>query len=138
MVMAKALGLDKKQAMSFLHKFLDHFQSLCNQQRPVNAADLEKYISRNFRNVCNGKPIGKSLTDFAHRIGDLQKKHSSTKIHVDSNQDFFVNDNKAVIQFVVDLVRRDGEKEHLFVMAVATVEDNLITEWNQVSHVQSV
>lgn len=135
MVMAKALGLDKKQTMSFLHKFLDQFQSLCNQQRPVNTTDLEKFVARNFRNVCNGKTVGKNLTDFAHHIDDMQKKHASTKIRVDSNQDFVVNDNKAVIQFSVDLVRRNSEKEHLFIMAIATVEDGLITEWNQVTHV---
>lgn len=138
MVMTRALGLDKKQTMSFLHKFLDHFQSLCNQPRPPNTTDLEKYIARNFKNTCNGKLIGKNLPDFVHRIADLQKKHPSTKIRLDFNQDFLVADNKAVIQFEVDLTERNGEKKHLFIMAIATIEENLITEWSQVSHVSSV
>ncbi len=132
MVMTKPAALDKKDATVLLDNFLEQFQNWCNQHRPPNAAELEKYLCKTFQNYCNGELISKGFTEFANRIKMLQQKHSHTEISC--CHDCQIAGNKAVIQFDVKLTERSGQKKELYVMAIATIEDHLITSWAQVSH----
>lgn len=132
MVMAKEKALDKKQTMSLLDNFLQKFQNLCNQQNPPQISDLEKMVAPNFQNMSNGREIGKSRADLLKRIEKLRGKYSNIKIK--QHGEVLISDNKAIIQYDLDVNNRNGQKSQLTLMAIATIEDNLITQWNQVSH----
>lgn len=132
MVIAKAAGLDQKHATALINNFIEKFETWCNQHRPPSNAEVEKYVSKDFRNSSNGEVTGKNVADFIKRITSLQQKHSHTE--VSTVRDCLVSGNRAVVQFDVKLKERSGESKELFVMAIVTFEDNLITNWVQVAH----
>lgn len=136
MVTTKPVVLDKKQATMLLNNFLEKFQNWCNQHRPPSMPEMEQFLSRQCVNICNGKQIGKGFQDFAARVTELQHKHSHTQINP-CRDCLIAGNNKAVVQFEVNLTERTGEKKSMYIMAIATIEDNLISRWEQVAHTKS-
>ena len=45
-----------------------------------------------------------------------------------------VADNKIVLQYDIKLNLRNGQKEQVFVIAVAELENNHLVRWTQVTH----
>jgi hypothetical protein len=132
MVTTKAQTLDKQKALQALNSFLDQFQNSCNQKNPPKAADFEDILSPNFQNSSNGKQIGRSIQDFLKRIQEVQKRYS--RVDRTRLQDCLISENKAIIQYDLNLTLRNGEKVLLNIMAIATMDGDLITQWSQVSH----
>lgn len=135
MVTTKAAALDKKQATVLIDNFLEQFQNWCNQHRPPSSAELEKFLTHNCINFSNGVQIGKGIQEFAARVTNLQHKHSRTEIS--PCRDCLVVGNKAIVQFEVKLTERAGEKKNMYIMAIVSFEDNLISSWVQVAHIKS-
>jgi hypothetical protein len=132
MVATATHALEKQKASQVLKHFLDQFKNCCNQKQPPNAANFEKILSHNFQNSSNGKLIGKNIQDFLKRIQDVQKKYSH--IEFSHLQDCLIAGNKAIIQYDMNLNLQNGEKRLLNIMAIATIDGDLITHWSQVSH----
>jgi hypothetical protein len=132
MVTTKTQSLDKQKALHLLNDFLDQFKNSSNQKQPAHAANFEKILSHDFQNSSNGKLIGKNIQDFLKRIQEVQKKYS----HVEFSrlQDVLISDNKAIVQYDMNLTSQNGEKRLLNIMAIATIDGDLITHWSQVSH----
>lgn len=132
MVATKTQALDKQKALQVLNNFLDQFKNCCKQKHSPNAANFENILSHDFQNSSNGKLIGKNIQDFLKRIQEVQKKYS----HVEFShlQDCLISDNKCTIQYDMTLTLQNGEKRLLNIMAIATIDGNLITHWSQVSH----
>jgi hypothetical protein len=124
--------LDKHKALEILNGFLLQFQQCCNKKHPPNASNFENFLSHNFQNSSNGKVIGKNVHDFLERIQKVQKRYSELKIT--PLHDCLISDNKVIAQYDVNLISLRGEKVQMFLMAIATIEDHLITQWSQVSH----
>lgn len=133
MVMAKtAAALDKKQATTLIDAFIDKFQKCCNHSGPANAAEFEKILSRNFQQTSNGQLIGRTLSDHLVRISNLQKKYSH--LQIGPRPECLISGNKAVVSYEMNLTARNGAKSTLCFISIATIEDNLITQWTMVSH----
>ena len=62
----------------------------------------------------------------------MQKKYS--QLDFTHLRDCLISDNKAIIQYDMNFTLQNGEKRLLNIMAIATIDDNLITQWSQVSH----
>jgi hypothetical protein len=132
MVATKTQALDKHKALKVLNNFLDQFKNCCKQKQPPNAANFENILSHDFQNSSNGKLIGKNIQDFLKRIQDVQKKYSHVEFsHI---QDCLISDNKSTIQYDMTLTSQNGEKRQINIMAIATIDGDLITHWSQVSH----
>jgi len=132
MIATKTQALDKQKALQMVNNFLNHFKNCCKQKQPPNAANFENILSHDFQNSSNGKLIGKNIQDFLKRIQEVQKKYS----HVEFSQlqDCLISGNKGTIQYDMTLTSQNGEKRLLNIMAIATIDGDLITHWSQVSH----
>ena len=132
MVATKTQALEKQKALQVIHNFFDKFKNCCKQKQPPNVANFEHILSHDFQNSSNGKLIGKNIQDFLKRIQEVQKKYSH--IELSHLQDCLISGNKAIIQYDMTLNLQNGEKRLLNIMAIATIDDDLITHWSQVSH----
>ena len=132
MVATKTQALEKQKALQVLNNFLDQFKNCCKQKQPPNVANFEHILSNDFQNSSNGKVIGKNIQDFLKRIQEVQKKYSN--IEFSRLQDCLISGNKAIIQYDMILNLQNGEKRPLNIMAIATINGDLITHWSQVSH----
>lgn len=132
MVATKTQPLDKQKALQVLNHFLDQFKNSCKQKQAPNAAVFENILSHEFQNSSNGKLIGKNIQDFLRRIQEVQKKYSS--VEFSSPHECLISGNKGIIQYDMTLTLQNGEKRLLNIMAIATIDGDLITNWSQVSH----
>lgn len=125
-------ALDKAKALQILNNFLEQFTNCCNQKHPPKADYFKNILSNDFNNSSSGKQIGKNMHDFINRVQDVQKKYSHIDImHLN---ECLISGNHAIIHFDMHLTSRKGEKSTLNIMAIATIDGNLITHWTQVSH----
>lgn len=134
MVATKTQALNKQKALQLVNHFLEQFKHCCKQKQAPNAANLENILSRDFQNSSNGKLIGKNIQDFLKRIQDVQKKYSN--LEFSSLRDCLISDNKAIMQYDLNLTLHNGEKRMLNIMAIATIDGDHITHWSQVAHVK--
>jgi hypothetical protein len=132
MVATKTQTLDKQKTLQVLNNFLDQFKNCCKQKQPPNAVNFENILSHDFQNSSNGKLVGKNIQDFLKRIQEVQKKYS--QVEITRLQDCLISDNKGIIQYDINLTSQSGEKRLLNIMAIATIDGDLITHWSQVSH----
>lgn len=132
MVLAKA-SIDKKQAETLLDGLFTQFQTNINRGTAPTPAEFEKFLSRNFHFTTNGREEGKSLMDYVSRISFLQKKYSNATISSFIAEPLIVG-NKAVVQYDIKLTPRTGPKTEVSVIAIATIDENHITNWTQVAH----
>lgn len=132
MVLAKA-AIDKKQAIASLNAFFQQFQNCLNRPATPNAADFEKSLSRNFNITNNGLILAKSLQEYMNRIQQLQQKFSRIDINGPLTEPL-ISDNKLTISFDINVTARGGKKTPYRAMAIATIEDNKIAQWEQVAH----
>lgn len=135
MVETKTQALDKQRALHVLNIFLDRFKHCCKQKQPPTAADFENILSHDFQNSSNGKLIGKNINDFLKRIQDVQKKYSQVEFF--PPQEVLISGNKVVIQYDMNLTAPNSEKLLFNIMAIATIDGDLITHWSQVSHIKA-
>ena len=66
------------------------------------------------------------------RIKRVQEKYSHLEII--PSQELFIFENKVLVQYTIEATLVGGRKTSLFVMALATINNGLITEWEQVAH----
>lgn len=130
--MVTTYALDKSKALQVLNNFLEQFCNCCNQKHPPKSDYFKNILPQDFNNSSSGKQIGKNIQDFLERIQNVQKKYS----HIDITHlhECLISGNHAIIQFDMHLTLRNGAKSLLNIMAIATINDNLITHWSQVSH----
>lgn len=132
MVATKIQAIDKQQALRLINNFINDFKTCCNQRQSLTPAHFETILSHDFQNTSNGKLIGKNTQDFLRRIQEVQKKYSH--IEFTPLQDCLISGNKAIIQYDLNLTLHGGDKRRLCVMAIATIDGDLITQWTQLSH----
>ncbi len=132
MVATKTQSVDKQKALQVVNNFLEEFKNCCRQKQHPNVANFEHILSHDFQNSSNGRQVGKNIQDFIKRIQEVQEKYSQVEFsHV---QDCLISGNKGTIQYDMVMTAPNGEKRQLNIMAVATIDGDLITHWSQVSH----
>lgn len=132
MIATKTQTLDKQKALKVINNFLDQFKNCCKQKHSPNIANFENILSQDFQNSSNGRLIGKNIQDFLKRIQEVQKKYP--QVEFSPLQDCLISGNKGIIQCNMILTSQNGEKRLLNIMAIATIDGDLITHWSQVSH----
>lgn len=132
MATTKLYTLEKPKALQLINNFLNQYKKCCDKRNQFNATNFENILSDNFQNSSNGKLFERNLHDFLHRIEEIRKKYS----HVDFTHinDCLISDNKAIIQYDMNLTLQNGEKRLLNIMAIATFDGDRIVHWSQVSH----
>lgn len=131
--MPKSTILDKNETIALLKGFLDEFQNCINQSKKPTPAEFEKYLARTFQIASNGKEIAHNLSEYTSRIENFQKRYSHCEIHL-IRDDTLCADHHFACHYRVDLTPRSGHKIQLHMMAIATVENDRITQWKQVAH----
>lgn len=131
---AKTEGLQKRQTLTLLNDFLHQFQNLCNQPETPIAADLAKFLAANFKLFSNGEVLCKDLESYLERITTLRSKYAHFDIVGPLQEPLFCEDNKILVQYELDLRTRDAKQERVYIMAVATLEDGKVTQWEQTTH----
>lgn len=132
MAVTKTQPLEKQKALRLINSFLDQFKSCCNQKGAPNASAFKNILSPHLENFTCGTQIGKNIDDVLSRIKHVQKDYSH--VEFDHIEDCLICDDKAVVQFNMTRTNLKGKKDAIDVMAIVTIEDNLITQWSQVSH----
>lgn len=138
MVLSKeAVTLEKNQVQALLNGFLKQFQNACNSKIPPNATEFEKYLSRNFQISNNGKVVENNLNGYMNRIQKFQKKYSQIKL---SNllDEPVIDNNQIAIHYEAMLTPKTGSPVQVYIMAIAVIENNKITEWKQASNEKSM
>jgi hypothetical protein len=133
MAMTKTTVLTKNQAAELVSSFLNEFQTWCNQTHDPKPAQLEHFITSNFQLSSNGQIKVKNPNEYLSRIEKFRKRYSHIEFS-DIFEEPLVNDNKIVIHYEVTLNARNGEKKQVYIMAIATVEDNKFSKWVQAAH----
>lgn len=120
------------QVLSVINTFFEVFQKWCNQPNNPTPADLDKFLSPHFELISNGEVMVSGLSNYLERI----KKIRSKCAHVDliGPLEPVVFEDRVVLQYELDMRTHDGQPQQVFVMAVATVVDNKISQWIQVTH----
>lgn len=131
-IMVVKTSLDKQKALRLINNFLDQYKNCCNQKAQPNPSAFKNILAPQVHNVTSGKEIGKNVDDILNRIKHCQKEY--TRIEFDHIDDCLIADDKAIIQYNMKRTAQDGKKDTINVMAVVTIEDNLITQWSMVSH----
>lgn len=134
MVATKSKLAGNQQILAFFNDFLHHFVQWCNDPRAPVAADLEKFLARNFALNTNNKIVCKSLVDYVQRISGFRKAYSHVEIVGPLQEPLVCEGNKIVLNYELDLRSHQGEKSRFYVMAIATLADDKIASWQQISH----
>lgn len=130
----KYATLDKAHARAVINNFFEVLQNLCNSDTPLKTADLERSISRQVEFSSNGQVVCHSSSEYLSQIEKYRRAYSSFEINNYMDEPL-VADNKAIINYDVQLVERKTKKEiDVNVMAIVTIEDGKIVHWNQVAN----
>lgn len=134
MVMAKSSTVSKDQALTLLNGFLQQFQVSCNKTGAPKSADFEKFLGRNCKFWSNGKVVSNNLNEYLEHITKFQQKYSHIEISRRLVEEPVISENKAVFLYNVHLKKRAGGDAQMYIMAVANITENKITQWTQVAY----
>lgn len=135
MVMMKSEKLDKNQSMMLIKNFLDHFQKIMSSTKSISISDLEKYLSQKFHITHNGQLLASNLTEYMKHVELLHKKFSHFHF-AEQHAEPLASGNKMVVHYELLLNSRSGQKIQVHIMALATIEDNKISSWMEVTNVE--
>ncbi len=126
-------NLDQKLVLSLLQHFFEAFQSCCNAPGKDAAAAFGPYLSKNFQLTSSDHIIARSLSDYQKHIANYKEKFSHIEI-IGPTADPLINGNRCALQYTVDYTLHNGSRNEVFIIAIATIEDNKIAAWTQVCH----
>lgn len=133
MAITKSPTIEKTDALALIYNFFKDFHVWCSQSTPIKNSDLEKYLTNNFTITSSGKLVGKSVNEYLKRVQQFQKKYSKFDISKPLEEPV-ASGNQIAFSYKVDLKSRKGEEKQVWVMAIATIEDNKISRWTQVAN----
>jgi hypothetical protein len=130
----KLASLDRAQANTLIHHFLDQFKECCNNSAPLNAADLDKYLAHNIQMSSNGQLVCHTTEEYHGRLEKYKEKYSHIEFKYLMDEPL-IADNNAIINYSVKLTGKPKQAPiELNIMAIATIEDGKISKWSQVVH----
>lgn len=131
--MPKQTTVEKSQNVEIVEKFLDAFQTWCAPEGKPKLTDLEKWLDGHFLIKNNGRVLAKNASEYFARIEMYRNKYNECKISVvqDSILSF---QNKVVLQFHAVFTAPEGTKHSCYKMAVATIENGKIVDWQEATH----
>lgn len=134
MAITKTMPLNKAQALSFLNELLSNLSNWCNQENPApRINDLEKFLAKNFELVSNDVSLVKGIDKYLQRLEHLRSKYETFEI-IGPLEEPLLCDNKIICYYDLNLGFADGETRDVCIMAIATIENNKVTRWVQVTH----
>lgn len=132
MVATKA-PIQQAKAKSLIHDFFKEFQHCCNNENVKISTVLEKLLDPSFELFLNGRQVCKNLTNYIHFIEKIKNQFTNLEIQPGNNAPL-IADNQLIVQYDVNLIPEQGTKRNLRMMAIATLDGNKITKWEQLSH----
>jgi hypothetical protein len=132
MAVAKT-SLDKRQTLALIEHFFDAFQKCCNQPGTDASTLFEPYLSKNFQLTSSDHHIARNFNDYLKHCAQYREKFSHIEIAGPTSEPV-INSNRFAFQYTVDYTLHNGQKNEVFIQAIATVEDNKISAWSQVAH----
>ncbi len=131
----KAAPLDRQKAVSLIENFFKQFEICCNRQTAPTPEEFKNIFAENFQISSNNKFVAKSRLEYLDRIKTFQKKYSHVKISSLLEEPIF-SENKVVVRYDADLISHGQQKNiQVNIMAIATIDNNLLTSWSQIAHV---
>lgn len=131
--MTKATLLNKSQALNTIHELFKHFTHWISQSKDPTLNEIGKIFTSDFQLFSNGLLVTKNLSDHLQRLLKLRKNYSSIEIE-GPFEELMSDDGQLVIYYALNLTSHVGEKRQLDIMAIATLEDNKLKQWKQVTH----
>lgn len=127
--------LDINQATALLKELFKQFTACCHRNTPPTAADFSRCLSPRLHLSSNGHAAAKSLSDYLNRVLKFQKKYDH--VELSNPKEILTCENKIVVRYDATLTPKNAGSKHVVnIVAIATVEDNLITHWEQIAHEQ--
>jgi|GEM_PF-3028671 len=131
----KTASLNRQKTVTLIENFFKQFEICCNRQTAPTAVEFENIIAENFQISSNNKLAAKSRSEYLDRIRNFQKNYSSVKISA-LMEEPIISDNKVVVRYDADLIARERQQNmQVNIIAIATVDNDLLTSWNQIAHV---
>jgi len=135
MSIVKTAPLEKSKVKPLIDSFFRQFETCCNRQTAPTQSEFENILADNFQISSNNKLVGKNRQEYLERIKKFQKNYSQVKISAPLEEPI-ISENKVVVRYDAELVTREQQKNMLVnIMAIATIDNNLLTSWSQIAHV---
>lgn len=125
--------LDKQETLALLRGFLNDFQNCINQDTKPVANHFDKYLDPHFQVISNGRAISNGLTEYLKRVAHFQQRYSHCEIHL-KQEDLVWGDNRLACHYHANLTDKNGQRVQIYMMVIATIEQDKFRHWTQVSH----
>ena len=134
-MMVKTL-LDKNEIKILLNGFLQEFQNCINQSSEPTVSVFEKYLDKHFLIASNGKTLANSLVSYFKEIKDFQKRYSHCEIQL-NKEEIVCGDHAFACYYQADLTTQNDQQHKIYMMVIATLDNDKIKTWKQVTHENS-
>jgi hypothetical protein len=129
--------LEKTQAISTIYNFFTYFESWIRKGTPVDLEELERYLTKDFQFISNGKQLAASAANYAERMETFRKKYTKFEISQPLEEPF-ISENQIVLNYQIDVTSHDNEHGKITIMAMGTIENNKIQKWAQVANAKGI
>jgi hypothetical protein len=117
---------------ALVKKFLKSFSVWLDKSNTSTVDDFECFIAKKFHIQRNGHSWAKSSAEYFDAVQAMRKKYSHVKLSLIGKP--IVAGNKVVIQFIPTFKLAKGKSEAFHIMAIATIKNGRISDWNEVAH----
>lgn len=125
--------LDGEVALELTQDFMQKFEYLVNSTEALKAADLEKFLSKNFRITTNGKDLAKDLSTYVQSIEKLRQQYSHFEI-TNLNAYALTSGYQMAVRYTVNASSKSGNKTQIEFLAIAEVEDHKFIAWDEIAN----
>lgn len=137
MVATKTKPLNKGVFLALVNDFFEQFQNCCNRPNPPTGKELDKVLTSDFQLISNERVVVKNLQDYLKRIKMFRDKYEHFDI-IGPLEEPIIADNKIALQYEIKLTDRDGREQIVCIIAFATIQDQKISRWQQVTHEKGI
>lgn len=125
--------VEKTHNVAVVEKFLEAFQKWCSPDCAFTLVHMEPYLATHFHLKNNGVTYAKSAADYATAcVEKYRSNYTHCKISI-KHDSILTFENKVVLQFEAIFTGSQGKKRATYKMAVATLENDKIVDWQEVT-----
>jgi hypothetical protein len=133
MVTTKTKNLSQTEVKELINNILKLLHENIQEDVIPDSSVWEKFFAKNYQFISNGVLKCRNINDYLRRYEHLQDTYSHIKFS-GPIEDLVISGNQFTLHQSIDLVRHDGSKFQVLMMAIGTVENGKLFRWVQVTH----